>query len=275
MYKITFTVDELNRFNLIQNDEIRKSAMSIYSYMLKLNENENKKLTELGLIETKDIYKIKISFRKFLSAYNRNHFKISIATLKTRIDKLIELKLIAKETVQNVFRYTFCRYLNFTFNKSSNELPNNQNVPEAVENTNVDDDLHKHKDLNTRTYIQDLDSYKSQDNFDYEHYLSSNEKCNWNEIISLLPKIFSLLKVKSQWIKGQVISKLYNYSEKITKKHMVKYICSVIINARRDYYNNYSKYVQNQQVNAQWNDYEQRTYDFNVLEKKLLGWNVN
>lgn len=272
-YDIEFTVDELNKFNLVESDTMRISLMSVYRYLLKLNLKENAKLKEANLENLKeDPNKLKISYRRFLAAYNhRGIVKISIRTLKNRIDKLIELKLISVEEIKNTYQYSFCRYKVI---KNVNSF----DCPQTLEKSNVNNNSINPKStifLNPIGFKKDLDSYKSQDNFDYEGYLSQNKKCTWDDIISVLPRIFSLLKIRSRWIKGQVVSKLYDYSEKITKKHMVKYICSVIINARSDYYKSYNKYCQNQNENGQWNNYNQRTYDFDDLEMKLLGWKIN
>lgn len=275
MYKkhdIEFTIYELNRFNLIESDGIRLSLMSIYRYLLKLNLKRNTQLKEVNLENLKeDPYKLNMSFRKFLAAYNRrgsSYSKISIGTLKQRIDKLVELNLIHTSKIKKSFTYSFCRY-------EMNTNLNNSNNTESVDTTSLDVDLKNYKSisfLNPKGFKKDLDSNKI-DNFDYENYLNQNEKCTWEDVSSVLPKLFKLLKIKSHWIKGQVISKLFNYARFITKKHMVKYICSAIINARSDYYRNYCKFIINSNTEEQstWRTKNQRQYDFDKLEKGLLG----
>lgn len=157
IYKIQLTEMELNKLNLIENETIRQSAMSIFAYMLKLNAMENDKLDNAGCLNLKDILKLKISFRKFIEKYNRGHKdkKVSIRTFKNRVDLLEKLGLIIKEKFKNTFIYGFTRYqqVNEEVNSKVNSSDNNQ----TIENTEQTSNSQKHKYLNLKTYL-DIDT---------------------------------------------------------------------------------------------------------------------
>ncbi|MBO0555648.1 hypothetical protein EXQ41_06235 [Clostridium botulinum] len=85
----------------------------------------------------------------------------------------------------------------------------------------------------------------------------------------LTKKAFKLLRVRSNKIKSFVIDKVTRYYKNITRKHAMKYICNIITSAREGYYNNYKNFNKKEKIDR-FNDFEQREYDFEDLEKKLL-----
>ncbi|MCD3240827.1 hypothetical protein G8T75_12755 [Clostridium botulinum D/C] len=274
-YKTNLIEEELNKLNLIENESIRKSCMSILSYLIKKHIEENKKYIDTNLENLKDQSTFKISFRTFLKKYNRSHKKLSLGTLKNRIDLLLKYELIHLESKST---YSFFRH---SLNKNLNKNLNKENIAESINNTDVDAVVAEHKYLNTKiNNIKDLDTFNSKqvtesvDNFDYESYLEQNKKCdNWDYVLNLLNKAFKAMKIKSQAIKGIVISKVYDYYTNITRKHAMSYITKTIINARDNYYKKHTQYYfNNSNPNTDlFNDYEQRSYDYVVLEKQLLG----
>jgi hypothetical protein len=285
MYKIKFTAMELNKFNLISNENIRKSLMSVYMYMLKLNNKKNKAYIDAQLSHLKETNKLNISFREFLALYNRNHTSLSIATFKDRIDKLISLGLISIEKAGKTFIYSFYRF--FNINDNVNNKPNSVKPAQPIEDTNFEELYENHKYLNPER-VKDLDSNScpsTGDNFDYENYVEEQRKvCSWEYISNLLNKAFKLMKVRSSWIKGTVIDKVFKYYNNITAKHAMAYICTTIFNARNQHNTNYEKYIINNNSsssNSTFNSFPQRNYaeDFqggwSGLEAALLGWNEN
>lgn len=281
-YKIIFNEDELCKFNIIENETIRSNCMSIYFYLLKLNNKKNEELKEAGAEHLKCTTKFAISYRKFLKQYIRNHEKISLPTLKNRIDQLIKIGLLAVEKIKNSFVYSFHR---FTTNEKVNELPNNIKPIEPIENTPLANggDLPKYQNPKG---IKDLDSNNCTpivDNFDYNQYIQEQEKCDsWDFVSDKIEKVFSLMKVKSQWIKGQVIDRISKSYTNITKKYCIAYICSAVHSARNQSKSNYYKYVMADKYNnnhnnstGTFNNCMQRDYSSKQLrniEYALLGW---
>ena len=48
-YKVKLTEEEINRINLVDNYNMRKSLMSVYAYMIKTNEKLNNTYANLNL----------------------------------------------------------------------------------------------------------------------------------------------------------------------------------------------------------------------------------
>ncbi|KZL88658.1 hypothetical protein [Clostridium magnum] len=283
-YNIVFNSQELDKFNTLENQKNKDSVMSIYSYLLKLNNTTNAKYEKAGLSHLKEATKLSISMRDFIEKYKRCHPKMSIRTLKKRIDLLIELGLIAVEKFKNSFTYSFFRYM---VNESVNKNVNTSEVVEPIENTVLPCDDEKHKYLNSERVSIDLDSNtcspRTPDNFEYENYVQDQEKVtSWEYISPVIEKLFITMKVKSSWIKGHVIDKLFNNYSNITKKHAVAYVIKAITNARIQSKSNYKKYVINNKTTnegrttySRFNDFPQRNYtseDLKNIERALLGW---
>lgn len=279
-YKIKFIELELNKFNIIENETIRKSCMSIYMYMLKLIDTKRKKLLAADLTAPAE-NTLKISYREFLKKYIPSHDKLSLPTLKERFKLLLELGLITAKKFKNSFIYSFCR---FCVNKKSNE---NSNIPKSTQSTGkhkLVKSTKKYKYLKLKLSL-DLDSNNNppekksiQDNFDMQKYLDSKEKVtDWDYINNLLKIAFENLKVRSTWIKEKVIDKLYTYYTTVTKEHAMSYICACIRDARTKYYASYQKYVleENNAVKDSFTNYQQREYSSDQLwqlELKLRGY---
>lgn len=278
MYKINFTIEEINKFNLLGNEKIRKSIMSIYMYMLKLNEKENRKYADANLNNLKHEFTLSISMLKFLNAYVRNHTKISIRTLKKRIDKLEELQLIFvdKSTKNNV--YSFCRFCQV--NEKVNEKVNDENTAQTTETTDVDDCTEKHKSLNSQNDL-DVDfrnnSYKKTTNLNFDN--SQYRKIEkWSDISELLFNTFKDLKIRSNRIRAVVIDKIEKNLNNITVRFAKNYIYKVILQVKIQEERRRIAYAKSIKINFEaqkqdtFNNFEQRSYNFDELEKNLLGW---
>ncbi|EJO5349406.1 hypothetical protein NRP93_003584 [Clostridium botulinum] len=271
--KIQLTDEEINRFNLIENENIRKSCMSIYTSLLIQNSNLNNKLKNLKLSKLKeDNYKYSISLKKLREKYNKNHDSISIRTLLNRINKLKELGLLIVEKIKKTNVYSFFRYLDV--NKKVNEKLHDKKDSVSTVTTKFKCNV---KILNCKIFnFKDLDSNSNMtitiDNFDYEKYLEENKKCTLDYAFLLTKKAFKLLRVRSNKIKSFVIDKVTRYYKNITKKHAMKYICNIITSAREGYYKNYKSFNKEEKIDR-FNDFEQRNYtkeDFKRLEDKLF-----
>lgn len=270
MYKINFTVEELSKFNTIERQKTKESLMSIYAYLLKLTKKKNDLYQNAG-IDT-DNTSLKISFRKFLTAYNRYHSKISLPTLKFYIDKLKELGLIAIQKVKNVFTYFFFR---FGLNKKLNENLNTSQSTESIESSNVESNDEHLKYLNPKVNDLDSNSCTATKENTVKIDIENEEKItNWDYIDTLIKEAFKSLHVRSAWIKTEVIEKLFKYYRTITKRYAMSYIYKAIASARTRYYTNYNKYVKN---NYCQNEAVQlkRKYsheEIKDMERGLLGW---
>lgn len=271
-YKIEFTDQEKNKFNLIENENIRKSCMSVYMYLLKINDNINTSYDNANVKHLKDSNKLKISYRKFIDKYCRYHGKISIKTLKERMDKLKELGLIIIEVIKNTNVYSFCRFEGNTI--SNNNVNNTENVT-CVRNTNIEADSNLPKYLNLKINYNYLysNSTDGTNNYDIEQ-----EKCSLDFILELAKESFKKMKVKSNYIKNKVIQKLNKYYNTIVKINALSYVTTIINNTREESNSNYNKYVgikynKIQQKPLRFCSYSgQREYDYAALERKLLGW---
>lgn len=241
-YKITFTEKENNLFNTIERENTRSSVMSLYSY----------------LIGNATDGSISFSYRPFLNKYNRNHRKISIGTLKNRINTLVELGLLAVEKVKQSCTYKLNRFLN------------SLKPTLDIENTSLEGNGSEHKYINNINNI-DIDLYSNSNNeFDSSRY----EKCT--SLVDVRNKVRELLKacrVKSSWIKDRVLVKVSKAYRNITVKFLENYILKAIEDARSAYKKNWIKYTNVTVKPIREANFTQREYDWEELEQKLLGWN--
>lgn len=278
-YKIKFYVLELNKFNLIESDNIRKSAMSIYSYMIKLNSKKNEEYNKAGVDHLKDETKFCISMSEFLKLYNRSHDKISIRTLKNRIDLLEELQLIAIDKTAKTNTYSFCRYI--PVNEEVNEKVNEEKVAETVENTDIEVIESEHKDLNTKTPIMIYDNINTSIE-SVENKLNLNDEEKVDSFAVIYDDVVEVCKenrIKSSYHFFQICEGLRNAIEKgngITKKFYRNYILKTVLNYKAKLQKLRKGYTKSIKINMSnkdtFNNYPQRSYNYNELEKKLLGW---
>lgn len=237
-YKVNFTEQENNLFNTIEKENIRNSVMSLYAYLSGRAVNGS----------------ITFSYRPFLNKYNRNHKKISLGTLKNRINTLVELGLLTVEKVKQSCTYKLNRFLN------------SLKPIESTENTNIEADNQKLKYINNINNI-DIDLYSNSNNeFDSSRY----EKCT--SLVDVRNKVRELLnfkRVKSKWIKDKVLIAITKNFRNITKQFLESYILKTIENFRKTYYKNWVKYTKKQSVHANFTQRED--YNWIELEEQLLS----
>lgn len=281
-YKYKFTDYELQKLNLITNDSIKLSLMSILSYMKLYNQNRNTdyEMHRLDMLK-KDADQLKISFEnlhdayvKFLKKHGNKQYIISLQTLKNRLEKLIELKLlivVSKIKKTNVYA--------FISNVSEN-ISDIENIT-SLENTCVQDELLCPKYINNKyinTYtLNTTDVVKSE-----------VEKVH---ALDLVHDVFNDLKVKSKVIKSMVIAKLKNII--LDAAGAIKYIVTVLTEkteqynlmrvkyaqqvAKTKYSKSKNSYKPNTAKERGFNNFDAREYyddpiAMKSLEKKLLGW---
>lgn len=239
-YKVTFTDQENNLFNTIERENTRSSVMSLYAY----------------LIGNATDGSISFSYRLFLNKYNRNHKKISLGTLKNRINTLVELGLLTVEKVKQSCTYKLNRFLN------------SLKPTLDTENTSLEGNGSEHKYINNINNI-DIDLYSNSNNeFDSSKY----EKCT--SLVDVRNKVRELLKacrVKSNWIKDRVLVKVSKAYRNITVKFLENYILKAIEDAINTYKKNWIKYTNVTVKPVREANFTQREYDYDVLEEQLLA----
>ncbi|EOU1110504.1 plasmid replication protein [Clostridium perfringens] len=239
-YKVNFTEQENNLFNTIEKENIRNSVMSLYAYLSGRAVNGS----------------ITFSYRPFLNKYNRNHKKISLGTLKNRINTLVELGLLTVEKVKQSCTYKLNRFLN------------SLKPTLDTENTSLEGNGSEHKYINNINNI-DIDLYSNSNNeFDSSRY----EKCT--SLVDVRNKVRELLKacrVKSSWIKDRVLVKVSKAYRNITVKFLENYILKAIEDAINTYKKNWIKYTNVTVKPVREANFTQREYDYDVLEEQLLA----
>lgn len=238
-YKVEFTDQENNLFNTIERENTRSSVMSLYAYLAGRAVNGS----------------ITFSYRPFLNKYNRHHQKLSLGTLKNRINTLVELGLVTVVKVKQSCTYKLNRFLN------------SLNNDESIENTSLEGDCENLKYINNINNI-DIDLYSNSNEFDSSKY----EKCT--SFVDVRNKVRELLKacrVKSNWIKDRVLVKVSKAYRNITVKFLENYILKVIEDARNTYKKNWIKYTNVTVKPIRKANFTQREYDWEALEEKLLG----
>lgn len=239
-YKVNFTEQENNLFNTIEKENIRNSVMSLYAYLSGRAVNGS----------------ITFSYRPFLNKYNRNHKKISLGTLKNRINTLVELGLLTVEKVKQSCTYKLNRFLN------------SLKPTLDTENTSLECNGSEHKYINNINNI-DIDLYSNSNNeFDSSRY----EKCT--SLVDVRNKVRELLKacrVKSSWIKDRVLVKVSKAYRNITVKFLENYILKAIEDAINTYKKNWIKYTNVTVKPVREANFTQREYDYDVLEEQLLA----
>lgn len=249
----------------IEYTEARRKAASVLRYLKKhilLNEGSWSK-----------------SIANIYAMYNRYHKYISTGQLKNIINRLKDLGLIVISVCKKRNVYTMP-----VAEKMAEKVADNENIT-PKENQDIQEDLEKPRS----SFL------------DNKSILYTNNKKS-NNILSILKKAYkgikpSLIATKKQLrdivqatlvakgisgnnafhkaIQYLVFKKIRYSNQKISLLGAVSYIEKVIDDRIEAYNNNLvnvPSFITNAQ-NLRFNDFPQRTYDYNDLEKKLLGWN--
>lgn len=256
-YRVTLTRTQINNiYNITTDREKQKRIMSILAYMTKYTDMET---LELNVTRNK-LYKM----------YGVNNWKNHEKISKSYFYKITDL---VREN----------NYFLEKPEKISEEISEEtEEIAVSVENTNVEEESIKTNEItnnNTNTYTL---------------YTSSEDVKNNVKAIDLLDEMFKDLKIKSKVIKTMVIAKLQNmvldckgavpYIMKVITEKMEQYNAMKVNYAKKVAETKYSKakngfigkksnVVYSGVVATGFNNFKAREYDYDDLERKLLGWN--
>ena len=247
MYKINLNEYELNILNAkIENNEVRKKIMSLYTYLIK--HSESNMLT--------------ISAAKLHSKYIRYHVNYSLSYFKKLIARLKDIGLIkiiknGKTNTYNILRVA---------EKVSEIVSNNETSLSIAESaTEANFNLPKCKLKNNNI---DIDIYTNKN---YVEQINKEKKCK--SLVDVRKRVKELIqetKIKSTWIKNYVLIICTKFYKNITVNHLDSYILKVINTARIKYYNNYNSYKTNTKQ-LKTRNFTERNYNTNQLEELLLN----
>lgn len=245
-YLRKFTELEETTLNKIDKDKVRYSTMSIYSYLIKLaNEDET----------------IDISHRSFLKKYNHYHNKISLGTLNNRIKLLKELNLITPTKEVNRGQG-----ISYKLNRKLNTKLNTLKPVESLDITTVQHDVESCK---AKSLTKDI----------YNIFISTSEEAE-----NLAKEVLKELKIKSNWVKNSLIATVKERYKKINiagaKAYLRKVVLQLQAYSKTIYQKTKLKYKHKKNNKKdfsfnktnKFNDYTQREYDYEALENELLGW---
>ncbi|MCD3217850.1 plasmid replication protein [Clostridium botulinum C] len=258
----------------------RNQLMSFYAYLINMSKSKEINISKETLTK---MYNRKQS--KTASKNQTTYKKVSSTTVLRWLLKLEEAKLLlVKRESNNANVYMINEDGSLTSNffktKKRTEKCTIKKEPQTLDTTTTEPIENVHKDYNINTINKDIDIYNSKQVTEtamtdevYKSYLDKQEKVNAEELLTITEKMFKVMKIRSNRIKAYTLN-ILNYASTVSKKHAYNYVIKAIDNARARYYRERSQYRSNLNSNTvdSFNNYEQRSYDFDVLEKKLLGW---
>ena len=246
IYKIKLTEIQIqNIYKITDNKDKQSKIMSILSYLMKYTDAASMKLLK--------------SLNRLFVMYSAKDWKYHSKIARSYFYEIANLILNS---------HYFFTPLKDTIVET---LADKINSTKTVETTNVESDFKNPNNIITKNNTYTLDTDKSVNASDLAEY------------------VFKDLKIKSKVIKGMVLSKLYNVV--LDAKGALNYIIKVITEKTEQYNNmkvNYAlkvaetKYSKNKSrciatdptpSPTKFNNFEPRQYDYDYLEKQLLGWN--
>ncbi|MCD3223924.1 plasmid replication protein [Clostridium botulinum] len=269
----------LYQFNSCFKDgKVKNSLMGFYSWLIRISKDNSINISKDLLTK---LWNRKQS--KKASKEKTAYKKVNASTVLRWIHKLEKAKLLFVDRNNSTNKYL----LNadgsihpniFSPQKKCTEKCTTEKRLKDVATTSVQelDDVYKNNKLNTIN--KDIDIHNSKQVTEtamtdevYHNYLRKQEKVSsMNELLNIAEKMFKIMRVRSGEIKTDVMNVL-NYWETVTKKGAYNYVKRAIENARERYYRKRNKRHDNNSNTDFFNDYEQRDYDYDVLEKQLLG----
>ena len=287
IYKTTLKQNELQTIeNISYNKKTQLILQSIYSYIVKHTILNNgvfpKPLTAL--------YKM----------YIRYHNKISCIYFRKLLKKLIDYKLVIVHKHRNINVYSVNRNVTY-YSNNLDEV--SQKVSYKKIATNVDTASVKHDSLNTEilntnnntitiidnTVVPTEIKSKSEKSSAYEKAIEENNK-DLVKPIELIKAAIDKLKKQGRYSK-KIITRLETKLAKrnnINRKNMDKYLDVVVADAiafyevgrekmalliatkKAKYSSAYN--LKKNKSNIAIANFTQRKYDYDKLEKQLLGW---
>ena len=283
-YTTNLTVKEITTINdLKDNYEIfnstKSNMMSVLSYLIKHGANLKKGLRK----SIKDIWNM----------YKRYHKEIkSISNFKKIIYKLENAKLIFIEKIGKINVYHARKFLEVT--EKVTEEVTDKKVSESIDITNVYDNLENTQIQNLNKNYINIINNTSEDvaNNDYKNSLAYKKACEANKADTLAPvelvviakQILKEKRRRSERLVSMIRAKLFNKTH-IVRANAKKYVETVVLDCiakyefNREMYaltitknkNNY-RAAYNKSRNTNSANFTQRVYDYDKLEKQLLGW---
>ena len=279
-YTTNLTTEEINVINSLKDNyeiftKTKLNMMSVLSYLIKHGATSNNGLRK----SIKDIWNM----------YRRYHTDIkTISNFKKIIYKLEQVKLIFIEKIGKINVYHARKFLEVP-NKVTEEVTN-KNTIESIEITSLDNDLENTQILNNKnnyiTIINNTSDDVTEDN--YKNSLAYKKACETNNADTLAP--VELMKIAYKILKEKrrkseklisMIRKALQDKLTIARINADKYVETVVLDCIAKYEFNREMYayaiVKNKNnyrlaYNRVDSNFTQRKYDYDKLEKQLLGW---
>ena len=279
-YTTNLTTEEINVINSLKDNyeiftKTKLNMMSVLSYLIKHGATSNNGLRK----SIKDIWNM----------YRRYHTDIkTISNFKKIIYKLEQVKLIFIEKIGKINVYHARKFLEVP-NKVTEEVTN-KNTIESIEITSLDNDLENTQILNNKnnyiTIINNTSDDVAEDN--YKNSLAYKKACETNNADTLAP--VELMKIAYKILKEKrrkseklisMIRKALQDKLTIARINADKYVETVVLDCIAKYEFNREMYayaiVKNKNnyrlaYNRVDSNFTQRKYDYDKLEKQLLGW---
>ena len=279
-YTTNLTTEEINVINSLKDNyeiftKTKLNMMSVLSYLIKHGATSNNGLRK----SIKDIWNM----------YRRYHTDIkTISNFKKIIYKLEQVKLIFIEKIGKINVYHARKFLEVP-NKVTEEVTN-KNTIESIEITSLDNDLENTQILNNKnnyiTIINNTSDDVTEDN--YKNSLAYKKACEANNTDTLAP--VELMKIAYKILKEKrrkseklisMIRKALQDKLTIARINADKYVETVVLDCIAKYEFNREMYayaiVKNKNnyrlaYNRVDSNFTQRKYDYDKLEKQLLGW---
>ena len=279
-YTTNLTTEEINVINSLKDNyeiftKTKLNMMSVLSYLIKHGATSNNGLRK----SIKDIWNM----------YRRYHTDIkTISNFKKIIYKLEQVKLIFIEKIGKINVYHARKFLEVP-NKVTEEVTN-KNTIESIEITSLDNDLENTQILNNKnnyiTIINNTSDDVTEDN--YKNSLAYKKACEVNNADTLAP--VELMKIAYKILKEKrrkseklisMIRKALQDKLTIARINADKYVETVVLDCIAKYEFNREMYayaiVKNKNnyrlaYNRVDSNFTQRKYDYDKLEKQLLGW---
>ncbi|NFV48377.1 plasmid replication protein [Clostridium botulinum] len=281
--------DNFKKYTLYQfnqnfkDGKVKNNLMSFYSWLIRISKDNSINISKELITK---LWNRKQS--KKASRENTTYKKVNASTVLRWLQKLENAKLLFVDRSNTTNKYLLNAdgsiHPNIFLNsKKCTKKCTDKKQPQTVVNTSIQELNNVYKNNKLNTINKDIDIYNScvattetaMNDEVYKSYLDKQEKVNAKELLTITEKMFKVMKVRSNRIKAYTLNVL-NYASTVSKKHAYNYVIKAIENARARYYRERSQYRSNLNSNTtvvdSFNNYEQRSYDFDVLEKQLLGW---
>ena len=285
-YKVQLTKDELNKFNFLQEsykvfESTKLKMMSVYQYMIKHSADSVD-----GLIK---------SFSDFWKMYKRHHkgikSKSSFISIiyKLEAEGFIFIEKLGKVNIYHARK----KFLNQDLKEELKEDLKHENDLKSIDTTKVDDDDQDTQILNNKNNYINIINNTSNDvsQNDYKNSLAYKKACEVNskdivapvELMKIAMNILKTKKRKSEKLISMIRMALFNKLN-IARINAESYVATVVADKIAKYEFNREMYARtisknknnyrlaHNKANSTFANFTQRKYDYDKLEKRLLGW---